>query len=1095
MIKRILLILTLILIVVALDFTATIAAEPPTNEEPPLPTLPSERDHHPYNWQPEDVKGLDMWGDSESDATDIIAVYQREMDGNFEFRLDIMNFEGDELAPIYFAIDFLEGGSSEISSGSSLAFEIEWDLLVSMVGNEFKLYDPSFTDISDQLATTEINRQLDFIFFAISDAVFAGWDGAPFQIQAMVLNDAMTETLDEILPAATDDTTGRSKLVVMFADVYYSSSPHEATKHYDGFRELTAQGHSNERAGERRGVRYLLDAVERFEIPLTLIDHRIEELPGSEYLRFNERIRHLAGKGLLDSLFMLGYGHFMPWQPDDIDAITINIEKDLLEGLDLPVSDVFYPYEGMLTSGDIQVIKEAGFEAIFAIFQGHYSFFGWIDDPDFNQAIYQDEIEILRKIHQFNGMKFFFLTMSDYSFYMDSRWEPIDWENFPDTYGLYTGTNQGLHLFWRRVLHDMALDPDQDQYISINSDLSMTPWWFQDAAEWNFQWLASHPWIEVTTFSDIVNRNWEVIDHGELDATTDEVLMRYQNPGDTHYNAYFPQHYYGGISDGHSPVIPAGVEIESYYDYIPYLRDGKLIPSGRIMGDDQTPDSIVYETLANLRAAPDNPITTIAWLSYYNQIGEQTFHDGEVLSEVSKNKANFLSQVNKIVEAAQWVAELEQGTLASDTQAFEKDLDLDGEMEYVMFNDQVFAIFENDGGRLEYAFAYDPDYGPIQLIAPKSMYLFQPGPNQGFDFHNGEAAILLGWSWEVDGAFVEDFDLDGNFEYEPLTASIDEQSLTFSYETQPVSKTFTLQGDTIHAHYELGSFETLNLGFANAVNQLGVFDKDWIWNFEPIDMQEVLGWQMSSGGAVLLRREGNYSLQTASFSDSPARVEMQQREDESSYPEGHSMCFPCSWIKVWDTQEIDFSLTLSAVPIDKSAYTPISASAVAPSGPTTSTEQLDASPVVYDDELQSGWSLDPWSGTADLFSSASVYQGSNAIEVSLEPSGAITFDVGSFDTSAHDYLVFYINGGDTADQALYVELKSREGTSIGDRAILADYTEVSPLQPGQWHVVMVPLSTLNPDGGSMAWFDIGDASGNGASTFYIDEMRFVAVDP
>ena len=42
---------------------------------------------------------------------------------------------------------------------------------------------------------------------------------------------------------------------------------------------------------------------------------------------------------------------------------------------------------------------------------------------------------------------------------------------------------------------------------------------------------------------------------------------------------------------------------------------------------------------------------------------------------------------------------------------------------------------------------------------------------------------------------------------------------------------------------------------------------------------------------------------------------------------------------------------------------------------------------------------------------------------------------------------------------------------------------------------MVPLSTLNPDGGSMAWFDIGDASGNGASTFYIDEMRFVAVDP
>lgn len=36
---------------------------------------------------------------------------------------------------------------------------------------------------------------------------------------------------------------------------------------------------------------------------------------------------------------------------------------------------------------------------------------------------------------------------------------------------------------------------------------------------------------------------------------------------------------------------------------------------------------------------------------------------------------------------------------------------------------------------------------------------------------------------------------------------------------------------------------------------------------------------------------------------------------------------------------------------------------------------------------------------------------------------------------------------------------------------------------------------LNPEGNPLAWFDIGDASGDGAATFYIDEIRFVASGP
>jgi len=300
-------------------------------------------------------------------------------------------------------------------------------------------------------------------------------------------------------------------------------------------------------------------------------------------------------------------------------------------------------------------------------------------------------------------------------------------------------------------------------------------------------------------------------------------------------------------------------------------------------------------------------------------------------------------------------------------------------------------------------------------------------------------------------------------------------------------------------HYELGPFETLNLGFAPAVNQLGVFDKDWIRNYAPVEMQEVLGWQMSNGGSVLLNIENIDSYQTASFYDSPARAEMQQREDDRTYPEGHWMCFPCSWIKIWDTQETDFSLTLSAAPIDTSSFTPIPTPTPTPipptPGPTPSSGQIDQGYVVYDDGLSEGWSLDPWSGTADLFSSASVYQGVNAIEITLEPEGgAITFDNWGFDTSPYDYMIFYINGSATADQELYVEMISVDNQTLG-RAELVDFIEDYPLQPDKWHRVMIPLSSLNPSSGNFGWFDVGDAAGAGASAFYVDEIRFVTTRP
>jgi hypothetical protein len=343
-------------------------------------------------WQHDDLKGLDPWGDAGSKAMDIVAVYEKEEPDSLQFRLDFLNLPTETITPTHFALDFMAGGTTFVEPGNvTVTFDIEWDLMVSISGTNFALYDANFAEHPDLLVNMQVDRQLDFVAFAIGRDAFTGWDGSAFDMQAMATNPGCTVILDEIAPVATDDTAGRAQLVLLFGNPGNYTNPAEIG-HYDGFGFRP-----DLRPGERRGLRYVLDAVEEYEIPLTHIDSRTEILPGLEYLRITDRIRTLASRGLLEPLAGLGYGHFMVWQPDDVDAKAIEIVSDIRQDLDLPASTVFYPYEAMITPGDIQVIQDAGFGAIFGHAQYRY-WFGWIEDWSDPVAV-QEEFESWRKVH------------------------------------------------------------------------------------------------------------------------------------------------------------------------------------------------------------------------------------------------------------------------------------------------------------------------------------------------------------------------------------------------------------------------------------------------------------------------------------------------------------------------------------------------------------------------------------------------------------------------------------------------------------------------------------------------------------------------
>jgi len=859
-------------------------------------------------WKNENLKSLDSWGDSDSDVRDLLAVYEKEVGDTISFRIDLMDMRADSSSNIYFAIDYKSGGTTELIMGNqTFVSDIAWDLLFVLDDSGAEaLFDPDFNSHPEYLTHIVLDDQLDFLEFSIAKTALAGWNGQPFRMQAIVTRKNSTFISDKTGPVSTDSSCGRAKLVLVFGNMFYAIGPQGISK-YDGFAFDPAA-----RPGERRGSKYLFDAVEKYSLPLTIGDVRPDVMAGNEYLRINDRIRRLTGAGLFDAPGSLTYGHFMPWQPNDVNALAIRYAREFRQKFGLPDSPVFAPYEGMLRVGDLETIRQAGYSAVLS---GQYGYwFGWITDWSDAVAVkkWHDE---MKKIHLANGVNLLFGMVGPI---WDPRWGEM-------TGGLYDrdkfiGTDRGLHLWWRRMLMDLAEDPDQEKYIVLGSDIGFTDWYYKDVTENNCRWIAYHPWIETTTFSDLLQRNWTPVDHGDLGLAPDEPMDRFTAQGDMHYNTYFWQFYHGGISDGHSPLVAQGDTIEAYFDYVPFLRNGQRIPSNLKMGDDKTSGTIIYETLHNLRAAPDNNLTRLAWMSYFSDIGEQTFHTqtlykpgepgdgtgGKYLDPAARIRANLLGQVNKIVAAAHWADEAAKGELTDSTICSSQDLDLDGENEYILKNNKVFAIFENDGGRMEYGFACHPSVGPIQLVAPTyqlGLVLFGRT-----NYEEGELPAENPALGET--AFEE-----AEYRNQVFTVVHDDKSITFTSPDGRISKTFTLNNNKIDAHYIVTDLDYLVLGSGLAVNVANMYSgQNWLKKVGKVETPEGLGARVTDGGYARISLLGTGYHRLDSFIDSPVREEMKERLDPSSYPPGHGLFFPYHVITEphFGSGEFTLSLTLSA---------------------------------------------------------------------------------------------------------------------------------------------------------------------------------------
>ena len=137
---------------------------------------------------------------------------------------------------------------------------------------------------------------------------------------------------------------------------------------------------------------------------------------------------------------------------------------------------------------------------------------------------------------------------------------------------------------------------------------------------------------------------------------------------------------------------------------------------------------------------------------------------------------------------------------------------------------------------------------------------------------------------------------------------------------------------------------------------------------------------------------------------------------------------------------------------------------------------------------KNGWVPFGWA-TINYANTAPVHSGAASISVSAGPNQALYLHHQPFNTRLYTALTFWIHGGPSGGQALRVQ-----ATHYGTPQAIVP---LDPLPANAWRQVSIPLSQLGVAGNAdssqnvMDGFWIQDASGQGAATFYVDDITLV----
>ncbi len=494
-------------------------------------------------------------------------------------------------------------------------------------------------------------------------------------------------------------------------------------------------------SGFSTGYHRTVDAHEAFDLPLTL--HLTPTLataiqwasadpaankPWRDGLSFNQRLAGRMAAGNIELPGTTFSDHMIAYFSNGYNNDNVALAGEFMQRIyqQTPSNRVFWNPERVADATAFQRIAAMGFTHTFIDQMRHL--YKW---QGRNTALSDDGY----RLNRYHGVTCFVINDQASSY----RFQNLD-NGFPNP--------------WRNLFHRKARSGTQDQVVVVQN------WWEEfgntasaAAYDRNLRWAANKPWIRITTPEEILdnqidlNRDgsgdaWFVIDRGS--PTLPKVSQDWIDHAtqENYDNWYLGQ---SGREEGLSGKlfdIRPGAPLPANREFgMQTLGDGKLadlswnaVSSMNGGSGAASPFLLARATahtatlLTAFHNQQNNDLSKYSTGAYTNP--DTDFNTLAPIAARSQSQLRFAA-IYQAIES--WAA-----NPPAAAEAVAIDVDLDGENEYLLRNDRVFALFEAIGGRMTAAWARDPVGGAVYQVSGNFLaYNDRETEEEGTSHDNG----------------------------------------------------------------------------------------------------------------------------------------------------------------------------------------------------------------------------------------------------------------------------------------------------------------------------------------------------------------------
>ncbi|MCS7064349.1 MAG: alpha-amylase family glycosyl hydrolase [Methylacidiphilales bacterium] len=595
----------------------------------------------------------------------------------------------------------------------------------------------------------------------------------------------------------------------------------------------TIQQYINNGAGA--GYYRVLDAHQAFNVPFTL--HITPTLasaiqwaevnpnankPWRDGPAFNQRIKNFVQQGLTKLTGTTFADHPLPYYPLQFTQSSVQLAKEILDGIygaGATSTKVFWAPERILNANALNLIQQMGFNYTFIDQPTHMR--QWVNhltplNPffGFNASIGVDA----HRINTFNGVRCLPIV------------RPFD---------LIRQTNQdnGLPINQRQYLAGRAnegvWDGQHPQVVTLVSYFDdFRDKLTADAYDVNLRWMANKQWIQFVTADQIADNvidisvppdnvpdTWNTVNRGNS-TTLPNVSYEWLHYA-TRENY---DHWYNGLQVNGQPVY------QGLRDTFLNIRTAVPLPKpyGTLLG---TGSGILKDAWDKVLSIP-NAATDLARLAgmtlftanrlagFHNQTnpnlnfarfsnGSFVFPDNPdnlaAFARVTQSQARFAAVYHRVHT---WAISAQNGVYNGAAQASAEDIDLDGENEYLLMNQHIFAYFERMGGRLIASWIRDPQTNQVyQTTGNFLSYSNSEDESEGVAnvFNNTPAAHRTSGfkdRWAIQGGNGTTTNINALYNVTPASSG---STAGWTFSTSTIQKTITLGANSkaLQATYTL----------------------------------------------------------------------------------------------------------------------------------------------------------------------------------------------------------------------------------------------------------------------------------------------------